>query len=70
MDFVVDVGGQLELFEAKLTEIPDQGDTANLDFVRKLIGASRVTAGGVIARTPNCFLLTNGFRALPVTEID
>jgi uncharacterized protein len=70
VDFVVDAGGQLELFETKWTEIPDQGDTVNLDFVRKLIGASRVTGGGVISRTPNSFPFANGFRALPVTEID
>jgi hypothetical protein len=70
VDFVVDAGGQLELFEAKWTEIPDIGDTVNLDFVRKLIGASRVAAGGVISRTPNSFPFANGFRALPVTEIE
>lgn len=59
---------QLELFKAKWTEIPDQGDAINLDFVRKLIGASRVTTGGVFARTPNSFPFANGFRALPVSE--
>jgi predicted AAA+ superfamily ATPase len=69
IDFVVDVAGRLELFEAKWTEIPDLGDTVNLDFVRNLIGKSRVTAGGVVSRTPNGFPFSNGFRALPVTEL-
>jgi predicted AAA+ superfamily ATPase len=69
VDFVVDVGGRLELFEAKWTELPDASDTVNLNFVRDVIGKSRVTAGVVIARTPNAFPLANGFRALPVTEI-
>lgn len=69
VDFVVDVGGRLELFEAKWTELPDTGDTANLNFVRNVVGKSRVTTGAVISRTPNSFPLSNGFRALPVTEI-
>lgn len=69
VDFVVDAGGRMELFEAKWTEIPDTGDTVNLDFVRKLVGKSRVTAGGVISRTRNSFPFPNAFRALPVTEL-
>ena len=66
---VVDVGGRLELFEAKWTELPDAGDTVNLNFVRSVIGKSRVTAGAVVSRTPNSFPLPGGFRALPVTEL-
>jgi len=69
VDFVVDTGGRLELFEAKWTELPDLGDTVNLDFVRNVIGKPRVTAGGVVSRTPNGFPFANGFRALPVTEL-
>lgn len=70
VDFVVDVGGRLELYEAKWTERPDIGDTVNLDFVRNAVGKSRVTAGAVLSRTPNSFPLTNGFRALPITELE
>jgi predicted AAA+ superfamily ATPase len=70
VDFVTDAGGRLELFEAKWTEIPDPGDTVNLDHVRDLIGKSRVIGGGVVARTPNSYPFANGFRALPVTELD
>jgi uncharacterized protein len=69
VDFVVDAGGRLELFEAKWTELPDLGDTVNLEFVRNVIGKSRVIAGGVVSRTPNSFPFPNGFRALPVTEL-
>jgi predicted AAA+ superfamily ATPase len=69
VDFVVDVGGRLELFEAKWTELPDAGDTVNLDFVRNVLGKSRVTGGSVLARTPNSFPFPNGFRAMPVTEL-
>ena len=48
VDFVVDVGGRLELFEAKGTELPDAGDTVNLDFVRNIVGKSRVAAGAIV----------------------
>jgi uncharacterized protein len=69
VDFVVDTGGRLELFEAKWTELPDAGDTVNLDFVRHVVGKSQVAAGAVVCRTPNGFPLANTFRALPVTEL-
>jgi uncharacterized protein len=42
---VVDTGGRLELFEAKWTELPDVGDTVNLDFVCNVVGKSRVGVG-------------------------
>jgi hypothetical protein len=51
VDFVVDAGGRLKLFEAKWMELPDLSDTVNLDFVRNVIGKARVTAGGVVSRT-------------------
>ncbi|MGA2003108.1 MAG: hypothetical protein ABSG70_06995 [Terriglobales bacterium] len=66
---VVDVGGRLELFEAKWTELPDVGDTVNLDSVRNVVGKSRVASGAVVCRAPNGFPLANGFRALPVAEL-
>jgi hypothetical protein len=70
VDFVADAGGRLELFEAKWTELPDAGDTVNLEFVCNVVGKSRVAAGAVVSRTPNSFPFPNGFRALPVTELE
>lgn len=69
VDFVADVGGQLELFEAKWTELPSEGDIVNLEFVRKVAGKARVASGAVVSRTPNSFPLVSGFRALPVSEL-
>ena len=69
VDFVVDAGGKLELFEAKWTEIPDAGDAVNLEFIRKLVGRSRVTGGGVVSRALNGFPFSNGFRAVPVPDL-
>jgi hypothetical protein len=70
VDFVIDAGGRLELFEAKWTELPTRRDAVNLDFVRKTVGRSRIASGSVVSRTPNSFPLGDGFRAVPVTELD
>jgi hypothetical protein len=43
--------------------------TVNLDFVRNVVGKSRVAAAAVVCRTPNGFPLPNGFQALPMTEL-
>jgi predicted AAA+ superfamily ATPase len=69
VDFVVDVGRRLELLEAKWTELPAASDEVNLEFVRKVVGKARVVSGAVVCRTPNSFPLTDGFRALPVSEL-
>ncbi len=65
---MVDTGGRLELLEEKWAELPDAGDTVNLDFVRNVVGKS-LAGDAIICRTPNSFPLANGFRALPVTEL-
>src|SRR5262250_964114 len=70
VDFVVEVAGRLELLEAKWTELPDSTDTVNLDFVQKAEGKTRVVSGAVVCRAPNSFPLANGFRAIPVSELD
>jgi predicted AAA+ superfamily ATPase len=69
VDFVVDIGGRLELFEAKWTELPDIGDTVNLDFVRNIVGEPHVTGGAVVARARNAFPFPNGFHAIPATDL-
>lgn len=69
VDFVADAGGRLELFEAKWTELPAATDSVNLEFVRKVIGTSRIAGAAVVCRAPNSFPLATGLRALPVTEL-
>jgi len=69
VDFVIDIGGKLELYEAKWTELPSASDAVNLDFVRNIIGKARITTGAVISRTPNGFPLPNSFRAMPLTVL-
>jgi uncharacterized protein len=69
VDFVVDAGERMELFEAKWTELPTVADSRNLEFVRKIIGRTGTLSGAIVCRTPNAFPLGNGFRALPVTDL-
>jgi predicted AAA+ superfamily ATPase len=69
VDFVADVGGRQDLFEAKWTEIPAAADTVNLRFVREAIGRARVAAASVVCRAPNTFPLDDDFRALPVADL-
>ena len=68
VDFVVDIGGRIELFEAKWTELPSENDTANLVYVQNAIGASRILAGSIVCRAANSFPLSGCFRATPISE--
>jgi len=70
VDFVVDIAGHLELLEAKWTEVPAAGDAVNLDFVRNVVGKSRIARGAIICRSTHGFPIADDFRALPVTELD
>ena len=69
VDFLIEVGGKIELFEAKWHEVPTARDAVNLDFVRNVVGKSRVAGGAVVCRATHAFPLGNGFRALPASEI-
>lgn len=52
VDFVLDHGGRLELFEAKWTEHPDSSDTAGIAHFVRIIGSSDIIRAAVISRTP------------------
>jgi predicted AAA+ superfamily ATPase len=69
VDFVAEAAGRVELFESKWTEVPTAGDAVNLEFVRRVIGPSRVTGGGIVCRTPNAYPLSGPFRALPAADV-
>lgn len=69
VDFVVDVAGRLELFEAKWAEIPAAGDAVNLDFVRNVVGKTRIAGSAIVCRAAHGYPLADGVRALPVTEL-
>jgi uncharacterized protein len=69
VDFVADVAGRLELFEAKWAEVPAASDAVNLDFVRNVVGKARIGMAAIVCRTANGYPLANAVRALPVTEL-
>jgi predicted AAA+ superfamily ATPase len=71
VDFVVDAGGRVELFEAKWTELPGAADAANLAFVGDGMGKGKgkVAGGGVVCRAPNGYPLAQEFRAVPVADL-
>jgi uncharacterized protein len=70
VDFVADAGGRLELFEAKWTELPSGSDAVNLEFVRDIVGRSRVAGATVVCRAGHSVPLGHGLRATPVTSLD
>jgi len=70
VDFVLDIGGGLELFEAKWSEVPAAGDAVNLDFLYNVVGKSRIAGSAIICRASNNFPIARGLRALPVTELE
>jgi len=69
VDFVVDIGGRLELMEAKWTELPAASDAVNLEFVRNVVGKAFVSDGAMVCRTPSGYPLGNGFRAVSAAEL-
>ena len=69
VDFVTEIGGHVELFEAKWTELPSSSDAANLAFVRRVMGEDRVAGGGILCRTPNSFPLRDGFQAISPVDL-
>jgi uncharacterized protein len=69
VDFLVDIGGRVELFEAKWTELAAPSDAVNLTFVREVIGTSRVGAAAIVCRTPQSFPLSTGIRVMPATQL-
>jgi hypothetical protein len=69
VDFVVDVGGRLELLEAKWTEAPSVSDAVNLEFVRRTVGATRISAGGIVCRARHGYPLGEDLRVVSVAEL-
>jgi predicted AAA+ superfamily ATPase len=57
VDFVVDVGGRVELYEAKWSEVPSASDATNLRYAREIIGPAHVAGCGLVSRTINPYPL-------------
>lgn len=63
--FVVEVGGRMELFEAKWTELPSPAEAVNPDFVRRVAGGARVVGGSIVCRAPNGYPPSRQSRCCP-----
>ena len=70
VDFVVEAGGRMDLFEAKWTELPSAADAVNLDFVRNAVGSAQVAGAGIVCRAANSFPLLRHVRVLPVMDLE
>jgi len=69
VDFLVEAGGRVELFEAKWGEIPDVRDAVNLAFVRNILGSGMVSNAAVVCRAAHGWPLAPGLHAAPVSEL-
>jgi len=64
VDFVVDAAGRLELYEAKWTEIADEGDCGSLRVVREAVGRRRVGRAAVLCRARHGYPLADGLEVV------
>lgn len=69
VDFLVEAGGRLELFEAKWSEIPTVRDAVNLAFVRDVLGPKAVSKAAIVCRADHPWPLAPGLHALPASEL-
>jgi predicted AAA+ superfamily ATPase len=69
VDFVVDIGGRVELFETKWSEIPNNRDAVNLEFVRGILGTKAVSKAAIVCRAAHGWPLAPGLQAVPVTDL-
>jgi len=69
VDFVVDVGGRLEAYDAKWTELPSPSDCANLAQLRLAVAPKTTVKGGLLCRAANSYPLGDGWRALTANDV-
>ena len=69
VDFVVDAGGRFELYDAKWTEIANEGDGASLRVVRDAVGRTRVGRAAVLCRTRHGYPLADGLEAVGAVDL-
>ncbi len=61
VDFLIEVAGTLELFEARWTELPTSRDTVNLEFVPRAMANRALRAGPWCHGLPIVFRWPTGF---------
>lgn len=69
VDFLLDIGGRLEVYEAKWTELPSHSDCANLSYLRRTLSKRTSIEGGVVCRAANPYLLADDWRVVTVDAL-
>ena len=69
VDFLIDRGGVLDLFECKWNEHPNADDAINLDYAHSRLKGKKVENKQVICRSANPYPLTETASALPFGEL-
>jgi uncharacterized protein len=69
VDFVVDSGGLIELFEAKWTELPSESDGVNLSFMNNVVSGRRIANRAIVCRAPHSHLISKNLRALSPVDL-
>jgi predicted AAA+ superfamily ATPase len=69
VDFVVETGDGVELYEAKWTELPNARDAVNLDFVRRFIRGKGPVRAAVVGRLPHRVPLEDDVDAIGVGDL-
>ncbi|MDX1980204.1 MAG: ATP-binding protein [Bryobacteraceae bacterium] len=69
VDFIIDRGGRLEMYEAKWTQHPDRDDTEHLRHLREMAGANVVDRLSVVCRAPRTYPLEDGVSALSAYDL-
>jgi uncharacterized protein len=69
VDFVVEAGHRIELFEARWTELPTPADTTHLAALRDRVGAKRVAMAAAVTRAAHAFPLGDGRVAIGVSDL-
>jgi predicted AAA+ superfamily ATPase len=69
IDFLVDRGGRLELFEAKWTEAPTLRDAVNLTFVRNVLGTSAIARSAIVCRAGHGWPIGDSVQAMSANDL-
>jgi uncharacterized protein len=69
VDFLIDRGGRIEMYEAKWSEHPSARDAASLLHAASVVGGKNVLSMNIVARPQNRFPMECGVNVVAVTDL-
>ena len=69
VDFLVEAGSRVEIFEAKWREIPTLRDAVNLQFLRGILGPGAVATAALVCRGSHAWPLAPWLDAMPASDL-